>query len=508
MSDHDERLAADDVDPLDAAERGEVARIVGQAIASLPSGQREVVSLYYIGDRSGGQVAAFLDLPLTTVKKRLHDAKPKLKQRISRMTRQYLEDHRPSRDAAFADQVLRLVSPDPAKDAPAIYSLFEAEDHPSRLEWRAGRLSDSHADWQVSRVAFARADEGEQLVAVLNAYDLAMRIGDAEVRTAGINGDVLHADMAGKRTEVLEPLAVSALDAMREAGYDMAVTFDDEAFWEPLGFALGWQALAWRVGVADLPTSAAPALERIAAAHRDELATVYNATHHALTGTVRRPTYRRNKHPGLFTTIYWSTDGRPAGYVSVDPAPAEGCIWVDEVAGDAHTCLAVLRSVAEAEGCSELFFDRLHRKSAVGIRMRQTPSCRIATGTRLGKPRWYLVKIANLKSTMAKLAPVLHERLLASPMAAWRGPLTIRLRDESAEEAVTLVAHDDRMEVLDCTLGPNAISGGQAIAKLLLGSSDAEETVLANGIDVQGDARRLLAALFPPQHPQMENQAL
>ena len=46
LSDHDERLAADDVDPLDATERGEVARIVGEAIASLPSGQREVVSLY------------------------------------------------------------------------------------------------------------------------------------------------------------------------------------------------------------------------------------------------------------------------------------------------------------------------------------------------------------------------------------------------------------------------------------------------------------------------------
>lgn len=241
---------------------------------------------------------------------------------------------------------------------------------------------------------------------------------------------------------------------------------------------------------------------------QNDLAAVYNETYRGLTGTVHRPTYRRNKHPGLFTTIYWCSGGRPAGYVSVDPAPAEGRMWVDEVAGDANTCLAVLRSAAEAEGCSELFFDRLHYQSAVGVRLRQMASCRLATGTRLGKPRWYLVKIVDLKSTMAKLAPVLHERLLASPMATWRGPLTIRLRDDGAEETVTPVAQDDRMAVRDGTLGPNAISGGQAVAKLLLGSSDAEETVLANGIDVQGDARRLLAALFPPQHPQMENQAL
>ena len=116
------------------------------------------MSLYYIGEQSGREVASFLDLPLSTVKKRLHDSKPKLslhdskpklRKRMSRMTKQYLKNNRPSRNAEFADRVLRVVAPNPTKDAPAIYSLFEAEDHPSRREWRAGRLSDSHADWRV-----------------------------------------------------------------------------------------------------------------------------------------------------------------------------------------------------------------------------------------------------------------------------------------------------------------------------------------------------------------------
>ena len=115
LAEEDERLTADGMEPAIAAEQAEIARLVGQAIGSLPPGQREVVSLYYIGQRSGGQVATFLDLPLTTVKKRLHDAKPKLRRSMSGMAKHFLESNRPSRDARFADRVLRLASPDPPK---------------------------------------------------------------------------------------------------------------------------------------------------------------------------------------------------------------------------------------------------------------------------------------------------------------------------------------------------------------------------------------------------------
>ena len=58
------------------------------------------------------------------------------------------------------------------------------------------------------------------------------------------------------------------------------------------------------------------------------------------------------------------------------------------------------------------------------------------------------------------------------------------------------------------TPSDNAIVGGQAIAQLLLGCESADEIVAVNGIEVRGDATRLLPILFPPQHPQMENQAL
>lgn len=506
----DEHLV-DGHEPPDLAWSGdEVGRQVREAVAALPAAQREAVTLYYMSDMSGPEVAAFLGLPLTTIKKRLHDARSALRRRMTKMTRDYMNEHRPSRDAEFSDQVLRLAAPDENTDAPRIYSLFEAEDHPSRREWRGGRLSQSHADWETSRAAFVRVDGAERLVGAVSVFDLAMRIGSAEIRTAGFNGEVLDADFADRK-DVLEAAYVDAVGAMRDAGYDLAVTFDDESVWLENGFALGWRALEWRVASGDLPAKPIPDLEHLEAVHRDDLAAGFNDSHATLTGSVRRPTYRRNKHPGLFTVHAWKRgngNGRATGYVSVDSG--DGTLWVDEVAGDPDVCLSVIRSIADASGCDETLFDRLHYKSAVGVKLRQMGSCRLATGTRLGKARWYVVRIVNLVSLLAKLAPVLHDRLMASSLADWRGSLTFVLEDTTGTERVTVDFGDDGATASEtpAAVADNAIVGGQAIAQLLLGCESADEVVAVNGIDVRGDAAKLLPILFPPQYPQMENQAL
>ena len=578
----DETLIDDRETPDEARVVDEMGACVQRAVAGLPAAQREAVTLYYMSDMSGPDVAAFLGLPLTTIKKRLHDARSALRRRMAKMTEDYLHENRPSRDDVFSQRVLRLAAPDRTADAPAIYSLFEAEDHPSRREWRAGRLSDSHADWRVSRAAFDRENGAETLVGAVNAYDLVLRIGSAQVRACGFNGDVLDPDF-GRRDDVLAPAYRDAIRAMREAGYDMAVTFDDQAFWLENGFTLGWRALVWRVATSDLPTGEAPGLERIEAVHRDDLAAAFNDSHATLTGTVRRPTYRRNKHPGLFLAHAWNgqrtTDGSAVGYVSVSPhrrftlpiadvsrldagdadvlleAPDwpddiqfgdpvldvldagrrwrlrsnstrivatclgnelecvvanDAPLWVDEVAGDADTCLGVIRAIAEAWEYDEVLFDRLHYKSAVGTKLRQMGACRLATGTRLGKARWYVVRIVNLASLLGKLGPMLHARLMASALAEWRGSLTVVLLDQAVTERVTIDFGDDGVTIDDApsVQSDHAIIGGQAIAQLLLGSETADEIVAVNGIEVRGDARRLLSILFPAQYPQMENQAL
>jgi len=588
----DESVLPDDERLLDPAQTPEEARAVDEigthvqrAVATLPAAQREAVALYYMSDMSGPEVAAFLGLPLTTIKKRLHDAKSGLKKRMAKMTKDFMDENRPSRDGAFSERVLRIAAPNPGEDALAIYDLFEAQDHASRREWRAGRLSASHADWRVSRAAFVREDGAARLVGAVNAYDLGLRIGSAEVRAAGFNGEVLAADF-GDHKDVLESAYVDAVRAMPGAGYDLAVTFDDEAFWLQHGFTLGWRALEWRVATGDLPVEPVPDLDRLEAVHRDDLAAAFNAGHADLTGTVRRPTYRRNKHPGLFIVYAWNGDGdesgSAAGYVSVSPhrrftlggvrgadvtrldqgdavalleasawpedvelgdpvldvldagrrwrlrsdstrivvtrlgdamecvAGSDAPLWVDEVAGDADTCLAVIRSIAEGWECDEVLFDRLHYKSAVGRKLRQMGSCRLATGTRLGMARWYVLRVVNLASLLAKLGPVLHARLMASGLAGWRGTLTIVLHEQATTKRATIEFGDDGVSVDDNLIAQsdNVIVGGQAIAQLLLGSESADEIVDVNGIEVRGDAQRLLPVLFPAQYPQMENQAL
>ena len=294
----DDRLVDDTESPDQARAIDELGALVQRAVAALPVAQREAVTLYYMSDMSGPEVAVFLGLPLSTIKKRLHDAKSTLKGGMAQMTEDFINENRPSRDAAFSERVLRVAAPDPDADAPLIYSLFEAEDHPSRREWRDGRLSDSHADWQVSRAAFVRENGTERLVGAVNAYDLGMRIGSAEVRAAGFNGEVLDADVPDPKN-VLAAAYGDAVGAMRASGYDMAVTFDDTAFWLENGFALGWRACECRVATSDLPVAPIPQLDRFEAAHRDDLASVFNDSHAGLTASVRRPTYRRNKHPGL-----------------------------------------------------------------------------------------------------------------------------------------------------------------------------------------------------------------
>ena len=506
----DENVVDEHEAPDRAGSVDEIGRQVREAVAALPAAQREAVTLYYMSDMSGPEVAAFLGLPLTTIKKRLHDARSALRRRMTRMTKDYMNELRPSRDAAFSDHVLRLAAPDENTDAPTIYSLFEAEDHPSRREWRGGRLSHSHADWETSRAVFVRVDGAERLVGAVSVFDLAMRIGSAEIRAAGFNGEVLDADFADRK-DVLVAAYVDAVGAMRDAGYDLAVTFDDDSVWLDSGFALGWRALEWRVAKSDLPVEPIPHLERLEPVHRDDLAAVFNDSHATLTGSVRRPTYRRNKHPGLFTIHAWKGgDGNgSAGYVSIDVGD-DTPLWVDEIAGDPDVCLSVIRSIADASRCDEILFDRLHYKSPVGVKLRQMGSCRLATGTRLGKARWYVVRIVNLTSLLGKLGPMLHDRLMASSLADWRGSLTFVLEDTTGTERVTVDFGGDGATIRETPMAvaDNTLVGGQAIIQLLLGCESADEVVAVNGIKVSGDATRLLPILFPALHPQMENQAL
>lgn len=90
-------VGADD-DPSQVAEDRALAALVRAAVARLPEHQRAVVALFYLSDRSHDHIAAFLEIEVGTVKKRLHDARRRLKEGMEMQIHDWLEAHRPSRD--------------------------------------------------------------------------------------------------------------------------------------------------------------------------------------------------------------------------------------------------------------------------------------------------------------------------------------------------------------------------------------------------------------------------
>ena len=101
-------LTAHEPGPHEVFDQHEQQRQVAQAINSLPEHERMVTALFYLADCSTNEIATFLEVPLTTVKKRLFDARKRLRERMVSMdtrVKNSLKDKRPSRDVQFAETV-------------------------------------------------------------------------------------------------------------------------------------------------------------------------------------------------------------------------------------------------------------------------------------------------------------------------------------------------------------------------------------------------------------------
>jgi RNA polymerase sigma factor (sigma-70 family) len=111
--------------PVEAFERREMRRVVREAVGSLPERQRQVTALFYLGQHSQQEIGDFLELPLTAVKKRLHDARKRMKERMLEMVGETLRENMP--DELFSKKVIEelLNRPKP----------LEIEDHPVRRIW-------------------------------------------------------------------------------------------------------------------------------------------------------------------------------------------------------------------------------------------------------------------------------------------------------------------------------------------------------------------------------------
>lgn len=80
------------------------------AIQSLPENERIVITLYYINEFTQPEIAAFLDLPETTINNRVYNARKQLKKELMTMTQEKLKAHRPSNDEGFVKKLSEMIA--------------------------------------------------------------------------------------------------------------------------------------------------------------------------------------------------------------------------------------------------------------------------------------------------------------------------------------------------------------------------------------------------------------
>lgn len=150
---HASETASEAPDPLDMTENRETKKMIHEAIEALPEHQRQVMMLFYISDYSQKEVAAFLDVPVTTVQKRLYDGRSGLKERMFTMVQEEIKSHAPSKDDTFVrklesairdsdiDHLKALIKKDPSAINRG-YEWFELRynNHPLAYATRLGRV--------------------------------------------------------------------------------------------------------------------------------------------------------------------------------------------------------------------------------------------------------------------------------------------------------------------------------------------------------------------------------
>ena len=112
-------------DGCGATEPTAVMEALASALEALPEAQREVAVLHYMNDYRQKEIAAFLEIPLGTVKSRLHHARRLIKERMTVLSD--LQAQRPSRDSQFREKVMRLFEAAKTGDSAAVKRLL-AED--------------------------------------------------------------------------------------------------------------------------------------------------------------------------------------------------------------------------------------------------------------------------------------------------------------------------------------------------------------------------------------------
>lgn len=137
-----------DPGPHFSAERDDLLAKVMQAINALPEHERLVTTLFYVNGYTQADIGDFLEVPVSTVNKRLYSARQRLKDRVVDLFKSDLRQQRPSRDAQFANEVNTRLRPFNTPDWPTVSAIASA---------RAAGDKRGHEFWMNRRQKFDEA---------------------------------------------------------------------------------------------------------------------------------------------------------------------------------------------------------------------------------------------------------------------------------------------------------------------------------------------------------------
>jgi len=102
-------LASKSTDPLTKLEEKESQSQVFTAINHLPEEERQILTLFYMGQHTYAEIASFLNVSETTVTNRLRSARKKLKKGLIEMTKESLQKQAPSRNEQFTKTIATML---------------------------------------------------------------------------------------------------------------------------------------------------------------------------------------------------------------------------------------------------------------------------------------------------------------------------------------------------------------------------------------------------------------
>jgi RNA polymerase sigma factor (sigma-70 family) len=114
-------------DPLQATGEEERKGEVLEAVRQLPEHERSVMTLFYIGGYSMDEVATFLEVPVSTVKGRLHSARERIRTMLLDTVADDLRARRPSRNESFETRVVDLLEAARGGDIERVKTLLKAD---------------------------------------------------------------------------------------------------------------------------------------------------------------------------------------------------------------------------------------------------------------------------------------------------------------------------------------------------------------------------------------------